>query len=159
MIEKPGSDFLESQRQENKIRFKDGFFYNVLTFNLPFAKVTGNLENSFMTVDQQPRRISEKQLYDLNGEERVLFSIFPRAEGALYRRIGKEAREADANFIKRQAEAEKIAEEIENGQDLPESGSMDQEAQGLYKDVRVVVARHPATGHRLNAFTLIGTHR
>lgn len=112
-----------------------------------------------MTAERGPKYLDRSKLYKLEGGEEVIFSIVNAGDGWKAKRIRKQAMPKDSKFLELWGEALETARRIESGPVVEGAGSMEMELQGLYKDVRVAVARNPITGHAIKGMTLIGVPR
>lgn len=112
-----------------------------------------------MLVECGPKHLDKRKLYGLKEGEEVLFSQFRPTSGTLFKRISPKKVEGDMELRDLHKEVLAIAKRMEEGSILEESGGMDIEMQGYFKDIRVVPAKHPITGHTVRGFTLVGTPR
>jgi len=111
-----------------------------------------------MRVENGPKYLDKSTLYGLKGKEVVLFSVFGTAEdGLLSRRLRGNMMEIDLNLRKFQEEVLEVARKIEAGEVSRFLSAETEDLRGRFKNVKVVVAKHPVTGHRLRGFALIGT--
>jgi len=106
---------------------------------------------------ERPRCLNQRIVYKLEGDEEVMFSLGQGKSPTPRITLGEFG--ADPKMLKLLGKASEMARKIESGPELQESGSMDVELQGCYRDIRLAVQRDTITGEMIRGITLIGVRR
>ena len=108
--------------------------------------------------------LDQRKLYGLKPDEQIICSR-TYSQGWRSRRIPQKEIGVSSEFNKAHQEAVETARRIEAGPKVDPiaeglgSMSSEQELQGCFKDIRVVVMKDVVAGHRMKGFTLIGVQR